>query len=207
MSDESGAALAAALVAAQSEMPPVERDGKNPHFSSSFTTLDNLLAKVRPVLNRHGIALVQMPSHDENGRPTLITRFVHESGVTMEASMPLMLPKNDPQGQGSALTYAKRYALAAALGISDQADDDGNAGTAAVQEQAPISAKRVKELVELWRQTDIQGDALALEFGAAGANSPEADTKEARAKAFKSLTNEQADKLEAVFKAKVGAEA
>ena len=203
MTDHSS--LAEALVAAQADMPAVERDGKNPHFKSAFTTLDHLLAKVRPVLNAHGLAVVQMPDHLD-GRPALTTTLMHTSGEKVESTTPLLLPKNDPQGQGSALTYAKRYALAAALGISDQADDDGNAGTAAVQEQAPISAQRVKELVELWRQTDIQGDALALEFGAAGANSPEADTKDARAKAFKSLTNEQADKLEAVFKAKVGAE-
>ena len=200
MSDH--ATLAEALVAAQADMPAVERDGRGNY--GSFTTLGHLLAKVRPVLNEHGLAVLQHPTHLE-GRPALRTTLLHVSGEKEEDTTPLILPKNDPQGQGSALTYTKRYALAAALGISDQEDDDAQSATDTVQAQAPISAARVKTLVELWRKTDIQGDALALEFGAAGANSPDADTKEARAKAFKSLTNEQADKLEAVFK-KVGAE-
>jgi hypothetical protein len=118
--------LAEALVAAQKEMPAVDRDSTNPHFKSKFTSLDNLLAKVRPVLNRHGVAVVQMPSQDDAGKPTLVTRLVHTSGEAMESTMPLLLAKSDPQGLGSALTYSKRYALAATLAIADQEDDDGN---------------------------------------------------------------------------------
>lgn len=122
--------LAAALVAAQLEMPAVEKDGTNPHFKSSFTTLGKLIATVRPVLNRHGIAVTQLPSRDEQGKPTLVTRLVHSGGDSMEETMPLILAKQDAQALGSALTYAKRYALAAALAIADQEDDDGNAATA-----------------------------------------------------------------------------
>jgi hypothetical protein len=118
--------LAEALVAAQKEMPAVGRDSTNPHFKSKFTSLDNLLAKVRPVLNRHGIAVVQMPSQDDGGKPTLVTLLIHTSGEGMESTMPLLLAKSDPQGLGSALTYSKRYALAATLAIADQEDDDGN---------------------------------------------------------------------------------
>jgi len=121
--------LAAALVAAQKEMPAVEKDATNPHFKSSFTSLGKLIATVRPVLNRNGIAVTQMPSQDDAGKPTLITRFVHTGGESMEETMPLILAKNDAQALGSALTYAKRYALAAALAIADQEDDDGNAAT------------------------------------------------------------------------------
>lgn len=125
--------LAAALVAAQKEMPAVEKDGTNPHFKSSFTTLGKLIATVRPVLNRHGIAVTQLPSRDEQGKPTLITRLVHSGGDSMEETMPLILAKNDAQALGSALTYAKRYALAAALAIADQEDDDGNAATSGAE--------------------------------------------------------------------------
>lgn len=123
------ATLAEALLAAQKEMPAVEPDAVNPHFGSSFVSLGRLISKVRPVLNRHGIAVVQMPAQDEAGKPTLITRLVHTSGEDMESTMPLMLGKPDPQALGSALTYAKRYALAAALAIADQDDDDGNSAT------------------------------------------------------------------------------
>lgn len=129
--------LAAALVAAQEEMPAVEKDATNPHFKSSFTSLGKLIATARPVLNRNGIAVIQLPSRDEGGKPTLVTRLVHTSGESMEESMPLILAKQDAQALGSALTYAKRYALAAALAIADQEDDDGNAAAAVVSEGSP----------------------------------------------------------------------
>ena len=58
-------ALAAALVAAQAEMPKVEADAVNPHFKSRFVSLDHLIAKTRPVLNKHGLAIMQAPNtHD-----------------------------------------------------------------------------------------------------------------------------------------------
>lgn len=119
-----GGKIAKALVAAQADLPPVERDAQNPHFRSAFTSLGHLLAKVRPVLNKHGLAVMQFPSHNEQG-PTLTTLILHESGERLEYEAPLLLTKNDPQGQGSAITYMRRYALSGALGISDQDDDDG----------------------------------------------------------------------------------
>jgi hypothetical protein len=117
--------LAKALVAAQKEMPAVDRDGKNPHFKSDFTTLDHLIAKTKPVLAKHGLAVLQLPA-DLDGRPALRTVLMHESGETVEDTMPLLLTKQDPQGQGAALTYARRYAWSALLGIATEVDDDGN---------------------------------------------------------------------------------
>jgi hypothetical protein len=102
--------LYAALVAAQKDMPAIKADATNPHFRNQYVSLDHLLAQSLPVLNKHGIALVQLPSHNELGHPTLTTLLLHESGEQIESSMPLFLPKNDPQGHGSALTYARRYA-------------------------------------------------------------------------------------------------
>ena len=128
--------FAKALVAAQKDMPAVEPDGENPHFKSKFVTLGTLIAKVRPVLNRHGIAFAQFPSADEHG-PTLVTVLTHEKGEQVQFAAPLILPKNDPQGQGSAITYMRRYALAAALGISAQEDDDGNAASNGAEPLAP----------------------------------------------------------------------
>ena len=136
------ATLAAALVAAQKEMPAVEPDAENPAFHSKFVSLSKLVSSVRPILNKHGIALTQMPSQDENGRPTLITRLVHVSGELTESEMPLLMEKTSAQGLGSALTYAKRYALGAALAIVDQEDDDGNAATTQAS-VAPASDKQI----------------------------------------------------------------
>lgn len=118
--------LAQALVAAQKDMPKVEKDGRNPHFRSEFVTLDNLLDHVRPVLNKHGIAVVQLPA-EIGGAPALTTTLIHgATGETIAATMPLVLAKNDMQGVGAAITYARRYMLAAALGIAEGEDDDGN---------------------------------------------------------------------------------
>jgi hypothetical protein len=128
--------IAKALLAIQREMPPVKPDAENPHFKSKFVSLDHLLAVILPVLNRHAVTLVQMPS-SLDGAPALTTWLLHESGDSIDSTMPLVLPKNDPQGQGSALTYARRYALAAALGISAEKDDDGERATEAVAKQKP----------------------------------------------------------------------
>src|ERR1041384_7781223 len=116
--------LAEALLAAQSEMPAVERDQENPHFKSQFTSLDNLLSKARPVLNRHGLVLIQAPDM-EGEQLVLRTIVLHCSGEKMTFSAPLTPAKNDPQGQGAAITYMRRYSAAAVLAIADQEDDDG----------------------------------------------------------------------------------
>lgn len=136
--------LAEAFTAAQADFPAVDRDGRNPHFRSQFTTLGNLLTKVRPVLNRHGLSVIQLPCRSEDGAPVLRTILLHTSGEQITADAPLMLVKQDPQGQGSAITYMRRYALASALGISDQDDDDGNAGSGAVTVPDPKLTEELK---------------------------------------------------------------
>ena len=191
MSDH--ATLAEALVAAQADMPAVERDATNPHFKSSFTSLGHLLAKARPVLNKHGLSIVQLPSLSQDGRPTLRTTILHTSGESIEADAPLLLPKNDPQGQGSAITYMRRYSLASALGISDQEDDDGNAGTAGMQ---TIPKDRAVKLYKQTEAIEMDFDALRLAFGAVGAMAPREDTPKSRGAAFLALTTKQADEFE-----------
>jgi hypothetical protein len=118
-------ALAAALVAAQKAMPAVKKDATNPHYRSRFTSLDHLIATTKPVLAEHGLVVLQFPAFSETGQPALRTTLLHESGESLSEVMPLFLPKQDPQGQGSALSYAKRYAWASVLGISSEEDDDG----------------------------------------------------------------------------------
>ena len=129
--------LAEALVAAQAEMPAVDKDAKNPHFNSAFTSLDHLIALTRPVLNSHGLALTQAPTHID-GTPALSTKLLHVSGESEEDVMPLLVSKSDMQGLGSALTYAKRYAWAAKCGISTEADDDGEQATASAANEVQV---------------------------------------------------------------------
>lgn len=122
--------LAKALVGAQARMPVVSKNktvdsGK---FSYSYATLDHLIAKTLPVLNLNGLSLVQMPVVTELGRPALRTTITHVSGESLSADMPLF-NVTDMQSLGSAITYARRYAWAAALGIASEDDDDGAAAS------------------------------------------------------------------------------
>jgi hypothetical protein len=129
--------LADALVAAQADMPAVEPDAVNPHFKTKFVSLDHLIAKTRPVLNRHHLALVQLPATSEAGLPVLRTILIHgPSGEQVSADAPLMLGKNDMQGLGAAITYARRYAWAAALGIATEEDDDDESAAKTAEPKA-----------------------------------------------------------------------
>jgi hypothetical protein len=123
--------LAAALVEAQKEMPAVEKNAVNPHFGSRFVSLDHLIARTKPVLTKHGLAIVQFPATTDQGAPALTTTLIHaESGEQLSGTVPLVLAKQDMQGLGAALTYARRYGWASALAISDEDDDDGNTASA-----------------------------------------------------------------------------
>ncbi len=117
--------LAAALLAVQKDAPALQKDALNPHFKSRYLSLESLMGQVLPVLNAHGIVLLQHPTVHE-GQPALHTQLIHaESGEFVEDTMLLMMAKPDPQGQGSAITYARRYALMSALGLVADEDDDG----------------------------------------------------------------------------------
>ena len=120
--------IATALVKAQKAFGPALKSSTNPHFKSRYADLAACVEAVIEGLNGAGIALVQRTSEDATG-VTVETVFIHESGEMLECGK-LHVPaaKQDPQGYGSALTYARRYSLMAACGIAPE-DDDGNAGS------------------------------------------------------------------------------
>jgi len=122
--------LAKALAAAQGEFAPVEKNSDNPFFKSRYADLAAVVKAASPITARHGLAVTQIPGTSADGRTTLRTTLMHESGEWVTSVMTLYLAKPDPQSQGSALTYARRYAYAAILGIVTEEDDDGNAATA-----------------------------------------------------------------------------
>lgn len=125
---ESIDALAPALVAAQAAITPAEKDGINPHFGRKYASLGAIMAAVRPALAAHGLAVSQIVTHDGDTL-ALETILVHTSGQYIGGTYPLRPTKADPQGEGSALTYARRYALAGILGVVADDDDDGNAAS------------------------------------------------------------------------------
>lgn len=124
--------LAAALLAAQREFPPIAKDRTNPFHKSKYATLDAVLDAVRPVLNRHGLVLTQSviaPDRDETGHVaafTIQTTLLHESGEHMESTVVMPLAKSDPQGAGGAITYGRRYGIQLMLGVTADEDNDGN---------------------------------------------------------------------------------
>jgi hypothetical protein len=138
--------IAPALVAAQAAITYAAKDSTNPHFKNRYADLQSVIEAVKGPLNANGIAFLQMPSKSEAGFLSLTTMLVHKSGQVISDTATIPLPKNDPQGYGSALTYGRRYGLAAICGLF-QADDDG--------ESAALHSKPV-EAVAMANKADIE---------------------------------------------------
>lgn len=131
-----------AFVAAQKAFGPALKTSTNPHFRSRYADLSACVEAVIDALNDNGIGLMQTTHQCESG-VAVETILVHESGQTMSSGV-LHLPasKQDAQGYGSALTYARRYSLMAICGIAPEPaiDDDGNRASRPTE----IKAKDVK---------------------------------------------------------------
>jgi hypothetical protein len=126
--------VAAACAKAQLELRPAVKDAVNPAFRSKYADLHSVMEAAK-VYAKHGIAVWQDATTEERG-VAVRTRLAHTSGQWVEMG-PMIVPvgKQDAHGYGSATTYAKRYALSAALGISTEEDDDGNAASVPVREE------------------------------------------------------------------------
>jgi hypothetical protein len=127
--------IAKAFVAAKKDFAPALKTSSNPHFRSKYADLAGCLEAVNDALLANGIAVFQETSLCEDG-VIVETVFLHESGETLRGGK-LHVPasKQDPQGYGSALTYARRYSIMAACGIAAE-DDDGNAASRPRPQQA-----------------------------------------------------------------------
>ena len=120
--------LTGAMLKVQAEITPAIKDGENPFAKSKYATLNSVVEASREALLKHGIWLVQYSVPADTGCLGLMTKLVHAASGQWQASLLVMpLPKADPQGCGSALTYARRYALASLVGLVTE-DDDGEAG-------------------------------------------------------------------------------
>jgi hypothetical protein len=116
-----------ALTQAQGELRNPPKDSINPHYKNRYADLATVLDTIRPVLAKHKMAVMQIPC-TVDGSECLATMLVHESGEFIRATTRLNQIKNDPQGIGSAMTYARRYGLQSLLAIAADDDDDGNSG-------------------------------------------------------------------------------
>lgn len=121
-------------------------------YSYSYASLPYILDKVKPVLALNGWAVAQDVTTADNGWPQVWTRFYHITGA-VKTFGPLAMPGgNNAQAIGSAITYARRYALVAALGLAPDGDDDGQAATAEPHDSPTTTAK--KHLAGLFPDTD-----------------------------------------------------
>jgi len=126
-----------------SEGMSVVKDSVNPHFGNEFASQGAIDKAINPYLHNVGLVLTQFPCVMEDGQPGLASLLGHVSGEWMESDTPLVMAKNDPQGQGSGITYLRRYATCAILRINADKDDD--AEKAIRPPQRPFVAGEVKE--------------------------------------------------------------
>lgn len=143
---ESISALATALAKAQGEMENASKNAANPHFKSKYADLSEVLNTIRPVLSKHGLAIVQMPSFAE-GVAHVETMLMHSSGEWLAEVASAPVSKQDAQGVGSAITYLRRYSAAAFAAIA-QEDDDANASVGGKKQPAkPPAEKQYMDVV------------------------------------------------------------
>jgi hypothetical protein len=125
--------LATALAKAQAALRPAAKDATNPHFKSKYADLSAVWEACREPLSTNGLSVVQLPADSEPGRLALTTLLMHSSGEFLSTTYSLKLQQDTAHGAGSALTYLRRYALAALVGVVADEDDDGNSASQPVQ--------------------------------------------------------------------------
>lgn len=124
--------IAKALSIFHVKMGKIKKDANNPFFKSKYASLSNILDQIQIPLDESGLVISQFPDGD-NGMTSII---IHpESGEYMEATYNISPVKNDPQAVGSAITYARRYALGAILGLNIDDDDDGNSASGKTEKE------------------------------------------------------------------------
>lgn len=162
---ESVAKISKALAQFQGEVKNPANTETNPFFNSKYAPLSDILNAVRPLLSKYGLSVLQSPSGDGQNI-AITTLIVHESGEWIESDpLTLKAEKATAQGAGSAITYARRYALSAMLGISSEDDNDGNA---VIENSKPESEKnedmateaQLKKLYAMAKIKNISSDEM-----------------------------------------------
>lgn len=137
------AELAKAMVKVQKALVPASKDAENPFVKNRYASLNSVIEACRDGLSAQSVWVAQYPVAAEPGQLGLVTKLVHgESGQWQSSLMVMPLPKNDPQGYGSALTYARRYGLATLVGLVSEIDDDAEAATPARGKSAKAAERR-----------------------------------------------------------------
>lgn len=163
--------LAAALLKAQKEMGSALKDSQNPYFKSDYANMAAIINAVKEPLNNNGITFLQAVNGDFEHEPTVETMLLHESGQFLCSRTPVFCAKpKDPQAFGSGITYSKRYALQAILGLPTK-DDDAEAAMGRNKKnqkknEASKPKEKQQEIVDqaFFDFTTVHKDALANGF-------------------------------------------
>jgi len=179
-----------AMCAAQGAMSGAVKDSTNPYFKSKYADLSAVWEDIRKPFSDNGLSVVQMPCGGI-GSVTVITQITHASGQWMRSRLTMVPVKNDPQGIGSGITYARRYSLAAMAGVY-QIDDDGNTASKtgqAIDNTVVIDMKKINSIAK---------DAKAIVDGDDEENGP-ADAR----KLYEPLSSDERIALQGVMKKSV----
>ncbi len=144
--------LATALSKAQGKIKGAVKDAENPHFRSRYADLASVWDACREALTSNGLSVLQTPrgvATEGGWTVEMETRLLHSSGQWVSDTLTVPVGKPDAQGLGSALTYARRYALASFVGVAPE-DDDGNAATASGGVKAQAAAPKVPSGFDDW---------------------------------------------------------
>lgn len=154
--------LAAGMALFRQQLKQPELDAKNPFFKNNYLTLKGVEAAIDPALKDTGLSYIQLV-YTVEGNSAVKTMVMHSSGQRIVTDPLILRPtKNDPQGQGSAITYAKRYQLMALFGVVGDKDDDGNAASRPQQryskqrQQAPQRQRQSNPLQAEYRQLMLE---------------------------------------------------
>ena len=163
--------LATALCSAQAEMGGAVKDSNNPFFKSNYADLTSVIKVIKEPFAKHGLSFVQLPVTSVGGNGIgVATMLMHDSGQWIKSEYLLPMDKVTPQGAGSAITYARRYALQALVGIPSVDDDSEmamyrNDPAPVVEQAAPqkrVDKKQVQEIVALIVSAEITGETSLL---------------------------------------------
>ena len=164
--------LAPAFVKAQGMVEGAAKDSNNPAFKSKYADLSSVWMACKIGLQDNGFAVQQWLGEMIDNRMTMTTMLLHESGQWQRETLSIPLMKVDAQGYGSAATYAKRYSLAAIMGVCAE-DDDGNAASQSRPRADPVAERRINDeqraiLMTLAEQSgaDMKGFCTFYRIGA-----------------------------------------
>lgn len=156
--------LAAAMVKVQEEIKVAKKDKANPFFKSKYADLGAVWEACHEALTKNGIAVIQRPTF-RDGVHLLTTDLLHESGQSISGDYLIRPVKDDPQAMGSAVTYARRYSLAAMVGIICEDDDGAKASTRGKQ---PGDASAIRDKLLSGKITKADQSALMIAWRKSG---------------------------------------